>query len=49
MNKKLILLRETEVQSIGGLQRDYEYLEFDRGNMGEVLVRLLEPLRSVES
>jgi hypothetical protein len=48
-NKKLILLRETGVQSIGGLQGDYEYLEFDRENMGEVLVRLLETLRGIDS
>jgi hypothetical protein len=47
-NKKLILLRESGVQSIGGLQGDYEYLEFDRTNMGEVLIRLLETLRSIE-
>lgn len=46
-NKKLILLRETGIQSIGGLQGDYEYLEFDRTDMGDLLVRLLETLRGV--
>src|SRR5262249_32722449 len=48
-NKKLILLREEGVQSIGGLQGDYEYLEFDRTDMADLLVRLLEVLRSLET
>jgi hypothetical protein len=48
-NKKLILLRELGVQSIGGLQGDYEYLEFDRANTGDLLVRLLETLKGLES
>lgn len=47
--KKLILLRESGVQSIGGLQGNYEYLEFDRSNMGDLLVRLLETLKGLES
>jgi len=46
-NKKLILLRELGVQSIGGLQGDYEYLEFERTNMGDLLVRLLETLKGL--
>lgn len=48
-NKKLILLREDGVQSIGGLQGDYEYLEFARSEMPELLVRLLELLRGLEA
>src|SRR5215472_13535631 len=28
--RKLILLKEAEVESIGGIQGDYEYLEFTR-------------------
>ena len=48
-SKKLILLRETGIQSVGGLQGDYEYLEFDRAEMGDLLVRLLELLRGLES
>jgi hypothetical protein len=47
-NKKLILLREEGVQSIGGLQGDYEYLEFDRTDMADLLVRLMELLRGLE-
>jgi hypothetical protein len=43
-SKKLVLLREVGVQSIGGLQGDYEYLPFERQNMGDLLVRLLETL-----
>jgi hypothetical protein len=46
-NKKLILLRELGVQSIGGLQGDYEYLEFERTNMADLLVRLLETLKGL--
>jgi hypothetical protein len=40
--KKLILLKEQGVNSIGGLQGDYEYLEFDRVNLSELLIPLLE-------
>jgi hypothetical protein len=46
--KKLILLRESGVQSIGGIQGDYEYVEFIRENMVEVLIRLVQVLRSLE-
>ncbi|MCX6168125.1 MAG: hypothetical protein NTX65_02210 [Ignavibacteriales bacterium] len=41
-NKKLFLLKEQGVSSIGGVQGDYEYLEFDRNNMGDLIIRLLE-------
>jgi len=47
MGKKLVLLKEKGVQSIGGLQGDYEYLEFDRDDLGDLLVRLLSVLRSL--
>ena len=45
-NKKLFIIRESGVDSIGGLQGDYEYLEFDRDAMADLLVRLLEMYRS---
>jgi hypothetical protein len=48
-NKKLILLKESGVQSIGGLQGDYEFLEFERGSVGDLLVKLLETLRSMDA
>lgn len=46
--KKLILLRETGVQSIGGIQGDYEYIEFVHDDMVNLLIKLLQFLRSLE-
>jgi hypothetical protein len=40
--RKLILLKEADVDSIGGIQGDYEYLEFTRTNFHEVLVKLIQ-------
>lgn len=48
-NKKLILLKELGINSIGGLQGDYEYLEFERNNLGDLLIRLLEMYLSITS
>jgi hypothetical protein len=45
--KRLVLLKEAGVSSVGGLQGDYEYLEFERGNLEDLLVRLLETLRGL--
>jgi hypothetical protein len=45
MDKKLVLLKEVGVQSIGGLQGDYEYLEFDRGCLEVLVLRLIELFR----
>jgi len=45
--KRLILLKEAGVNSVGGLQGDYEYLEFDRSELEDLLVRLLETLRAL--
>lgn len=39
--KKLILLREDGVGSIGGIQGDYEFLEFDRDNLQELVLSIL--------
>lgn len=46
--KKLILLRESGVQSIGGIQGDYEYIEFVRDDPLELMVKLVQTLRSLE-
>jgi hypothetical protein len=45
--KRLILLKEVGVNSVGGLQGDYEYLEFQRNELEDLLVRLLETLRGL--
>jgi hypothetical protein len=45
--KKLILLRETGVQSIGGIQGDYEYIEFARDDVPDLLIKLVAILRSL--
>jgi hypothetical protein len=45
--KKLVLLREAGVQSIGGIQGDYEYLEFAKDNLADLLVRLTPVLRDL--
>ena len=46
-SKTLILLKERGVDSIGGLQGDYEYLEFQREKLEDLLIRLLELLGSL--
>lgn len=46
--KKLILLREAGVQSIGGIQGDYEYIEFAREDLVELMVKLVQTLRSLQ-
>lgn len=45
--KKLILLRESGVQSIGGIQGDYEYIEFTREAVPELLIKLVQLLRTL--
>lgn len=40
--KKLVLLKEQGIPSIGGLQGDYEFLEFDRSDLADLFVRLVE-------
>ncbi len=46
--KKLILLREGGVQSIGGIQGDYEYLPFSRDDLPDLLIKLVQILRSLK-
>jgi len=45
-NRKLVILREAGVNSIGGIQGDYEYIEFDRTKLEELMVNLVEIFRS---
>jgi len=40
--KKLILLKEVGVGSIGGIQGDYEFLEFTREDLGSLLTRIIQ-------
>lgn len=40
--KRLILLKENGVGSIGGIQGDYEYLEFSRDKLDELAIKLLQ-------
>lgn len=40
--KKLILIKENGVGSIGGIQGDYEFLEFTRDDLSSLLTRLLQ-------
>lgn len=47
-NKKLILLKEVGVESIGGIQGDYEYIEFARERLHEALTQLMQ-LFSIET
>jgi hypothetical protein len=41
-SKKLILLKETGVESIGGIQGDHEYIEFSRDKLGQTVIALLQ-------
>ncbi len=40
--KKLILIKEEGVQSIGGIQGDYEFVELDRNRLDKVVLSLIE-------
>lgn len=40
--KKLILLKEAEVESIGGIQGDYQFIEFQRDKFEAAIVSLLQ-------
>ena len=45
-NKRVVLLREQDVTSVGGLQGDYEYIEFHRSKLEYLMVSLVETFRS---
>lgn len=40
--KRLILIKESSVASIGGIQGDYEYMEFTKDTFPELLVKIVE-------
>ncbi|MGB5105333.1 MAG: hypothetical protein WBP29_11970 [Candidatus Zixiibacteriota bacterium] len=46
--KRLILLRENGVETIGGLQGDYEYIDFDRQKIHLAIIKILQ-LFEIES
>lgn len=45
LEKKLVLIKESGVQSIGGLQGDYEYLEFRRDQLQDLVLKLIETFK----
>jgi hypothetical protein len=45
--KKLILLKETGVGSIGGIQGDYEYVDFQRDGLPDLFIKLIQILVDV--
>ncbi|MBN2129255.1 MAG: tetratricopeptide repeat protein [Sedimentisphaerales bacterium] len=47
IGKKLILLKEVGVSQIGGLQGDYEYVEFDRSCLHKAAIRLIQTIWSL--
>lgn len=46
--KKLILVRESGIQSIGGIHGDYEYIEFIREDLVDLVVKLLQTFRTLD-
>lgn len=46
--KKLILVRESGIQSIGGIHGDYEYIEFVREDLVDLVIKLLQTFRSLD-
>jgi hypothetical protein len=47
LRKKLIVLRETGVGSIGGILGDYEYVPFDRDSLVDLVIDLAELYNSI--
>jgi len=47
LGKKLVLLKETGVGNIGGLQGDYEYIEFDRNQLHKAAIRVIQTIWSL--
>lgn len=43
--RKLILIKEVGISNIGGVQGDYEYLQFDRNDIPSLMLRLLSLFR----
>jgi hypothetical protein len=42
LRKRLVLIKEQGVGSIGGIQGDYEYLIFSRDRLGELVLQLIQ-------
>ncbi len=42
LQKRLILLKEQGVNSIGGIQGDYEYIEFSRDELERTIITLMK-------
>ena len=42
LRKRLVLLKEQGVVSIGGIQGDYEYIEFSRDQLEMLVLRLVQ-------
>jgi hypothetical protein len=47
--KRLLLFVENGVQEFGGLQGDYEYIPFERDNLGEALIRAMDYVLAITS
>jgi hypothetical protein len=47
--KKLILLKEVGVSSIGGIQGDYEFIEFDRKSLLPTVIALVTVLTNIRT
>jgi len=47
--KRLLLFVENGVQEFGGLQGDYEYIPFERDNLGEALIRAMDYILAITS
>jgi tetratricopeptide (TPR) repeat protein len=47
--KRLLLFVENGVRDFGGLQGDYEYIEFERADLGEALIRAMDYVLAITS
>ena len=47
-DKRIILIKEEGVKSIGGLQGDYEFLDLNRAEMATLLIGLVATLRDLD-
>lgn len=49
VGKRLLLFVENGVRDFGGLQGDYEYISFERDNLGEALIRAMDYVLAITS
>jgi tetratricopeptide (TPR) repeat protein len=47
--KRLLLFVENGVREFGGLQGDYEYIEFERADLGQALIRAMDYVLAITS